>query len=103
MLDNFIKNYISVKIRPNPFLIEACKTLLVELTHEDFKNTLLPALQKAMLRNPELIIEAVGLVLENLSFDLSPFALEIMKNLGGKIFSNYIHVIHFFTINLILF
>ncbi len=31
--------------------------LLQQITHEEFKETILPAVQKSLLRNPELVIE----------------------------------------------
>lgn len=43
----------------------------------------MPALQKAMLRNPEIILETVGFVISGVEIDLNNFALEISKNLIG--------------------
>lgn len=83
IIENFIKSLISVKTRPNPMLIEGCRDFLVEVTSDDFKNTILPALQKSMLRNPEIIIEAIGYVIMNMECDLNSFAIDVTKNLIG--------------------
>lgn len=82
-IDVFIKNFISTKVRPNSHLIEACHPFICELDEKDIKNKILPAIQKAMLRNPEVIIETVGLILNSLSPDLSMIALDVSKTLIG--------------------
>ncbi|XP_031350613.1 eIF-2-alpha kinase activator GCN1-like [Photinus pyralis] len=80
-LDTFIKTLVSCKTKPLNTAIEACYPMLKRLNHEQFKSTLLPALQKAMLRNPEIIIECVGLILAGVTIDLSQYALDVSKGL----------------------
>lgn len=80
-MDTFIKNFISCKIKPETNLIIGCYPLLAQVNDELFKKNLLPSLQKAMLRNPEIILEGVGLILTGLNLDLSNYALEIGANL----------------------
>lgn len=46
---------------------------------EEFKSILWPAIQKAMLRSPETVIEAVGCVLGSLKFGLNEYAEEFSK------------------------
>lgn len=45
---------------------------------------MLVALQKAMLRNPEVILETVGLIISGVEIDLSEIALEMSKSIIGK-------------------
>lgn len=85
-MDIFIKTLISCKTKPSPTIIVACYPFLKLINHEDFKNVLLPALQKAMLRSPEVILECVGLVLSGISIDLSNYAADIGKSLTGMIY-----------------
>ncbi|KAF5292015.1 hypothetical protein FQA39_LY14132 [Lamprigera yunnana] len=80
-LEIFIKTLVSCKIKPLKSIIKACYPLLKMVNHEQFKGVLLPALLKAMLRNPEIIIECVGLVISGLTIDLSAYASEIGKGL----------------------
>lgn len=89
LLDVFIKVAISCKIKPAVFIIEESQPLLKYITHEEFKKSLLPAMQKAMLRNPEIILECVGHVMLRLSLDLSQYAKEIGKSLTGEILILY--------------
>lgn len=87
MIDAFIKVTISCKKKPDLYVVDAAMPLLRRLTHEEFKTQLLPALQKAMLRNPEIIIESVGHILNGLSLDLSQYSQEISKGLFANLHS----------------
>ncbi|CAG9759746.1 unnamed protein product [Ceutorhynchus assimilis] len=80
-LDTFIKHFISCKSPPQSTIIRACYPLLAQLNLEKFKLTVLPALQKAMLRNPEVILETVGLVILGVQLDLSSCAIDIGSTL----------------------
>lgn len=66
---------------PKTALVKACYPLLGEISLDKFKLTLLPALQKAMLRNPEVILETVGIILFGLKVDLSTCAMDIGSSL----------------------
>ncbi|KAI9565775.1 hypothetical protein GHT06_009568 [Daphnia sinensis] len=79
LLDSFIKVAITTKVKPDAYFVEQCKPFLKLLTHEDFKGLLLPALLKAMLRSPEIILGCVGQVLASVSIDLSAYAADLAK------------------------
>ncbi|XP_013182147.1 PREDICTED: translational activator GCN1 isoform X1 [Papilio xuthus] len=87
MMDSFIKSLISVKNRPNAHYISGCADMLHMVTLEDVKDSLLPALQKAMLRSPETIIQAVGEVFANLQLFVDGIAVDIGKSLIGNLHS----------------
>ncbi|GAB1860935.1 Translational activator GCN1 [Camponotus japonicus] len=87
MIDIFIKVTISCKKKPDLYVVDVAVPLLRRVTHEEFKTQLLPALQKAMLRNPEIIIESVGHILSGLSLDLSQYSQEISKGLFANLHS----------------
>lgn len=87
LLDTFIKHFISTKFRPSPEIVIACYPLLSQINEGLFKKSLLPALQKAMLRNPEVILECIGLVISGLNIDLSSFALDIGNSLIANLHS----------------
>jgi hypothetical protein len=40
------------------FFQDCAKNLLRHVTHEEFKGTIMPYMQKMMLRNPEIIIDS---------------------------------------------
>ncbi|XP_022236882.1 eIF-2-alpha kinase activator GCN1-like, partial [Limulus polyphemus] len=56
-LELFTKIVLGSKTKPSLFTLEHSRYLLRQVSHDDFKELLLPALQKAMLRNPEVILE----------------------------------------------
>lgn len=56
------------------------KPLLRLVDHDFFKETLLPAIQKAILRNPEIALESVGNALQGLNIDLSQYVAEVSLN-----------------------
>lgn len=72
---------------PQLYVVEAAEPFLRRLTHDDFKDQLLPALQKSMLRNPEIIIDSVAHILSGLSLDLSRYSEEISKGLFANLHS----------------
>ncbi|XP_051176736.1 eIF-2-alpha kinase activator GCN1 [Leptopilina boulardi] len=86
-LDTFIKVSISCKKKPELYVVDAAVPFLQRVSHDDFKTHLLPALQKSMLRNPEIIIESVGHILTGLSLDLSRYSQDISKGLFANLHS----------------
>ncbi|XP_043262082.1 eIF-2-alpha kinase activator GCN1 [Colletes gigas] len=87
IIDVFIKVTISCKKKPDLYVVHTAVPLLRRISHDEFKNQLLPALQKAMLRNPEIIIESVGHILSGLSLDLSQYSQDISKGLFANLHS----------------
>lgn len=65
-------------------MLKACYPTLAAVKLDLFNTLVLPALQKAMLRNPEGILETVGLVLAGVNLDLSNCAMEIGSSLISK-------------------
>ena len=59
LLDLLVKLVISNKIKTQPHVLRSLQPLFKTITHDEFKNSLLPTMSKAMLRNPELVMEAI--------------------------------------------
>ncbi|KAJ9595704.1 hypothetical protein L9F63_013117, partial [Diploptera punctata] len=87
LLEMFIKIAISCKTKPAVYIIKESEALLKHVSHDEFKQQLLPAMQKAMLRNPEIILECVGHVMSELSLDLSQYAQDIGKSIAANLHS----------------
>ncbi|XP_037948421.1 eIF-2-alpha kinase activator GCN1 [Teleopsis dalmanni] len=79
-INYFVKSIISTKIKPHKNYIFTCRPLLKTIHKTEFENYILPPLQKAMLRSPELILQAVGLIVQEIDLDFSPYA-----DLFGKV------------------
>lgn len=78
-LDVYVRSVLNAKEKPTKGLIEAFLPLFTQLSHEDFKNTILPTSLKMLKRNPELVLESVGVLLQSVNLDLSKYATEILS------------------------
>lgn len=78
---------IGAKTKPSSHIIESCNALVRQITHEEFQSFVLPSIQKALLRNPEIIFETVSSILISVSLDLSKYSLELGKSLGAHLHS----------------
>ncbi|XP_039292554.1 eIF-2-alpha kinase activator GCN1 [Nilaparvata lugens] len=87
LLDILLKVGVSCKVQPPAFLLDEARPLLLRVKHDEFSQLLLPAMQKAMLRNPEIILQSVGKILQGVSIDLSQYALDIGKSLTTNLHS----------------
>ncbi|XP_071922276.1 protein ILITYHIA-like isoform X1 [Coffea arabica] len=78
-LDMYVKAVLNAKEKPVKGLIEAFLPLFPKLSHEDFKNVVIPTSVKMLKRNPELVLESVGVLLQSTNLDLSKYATEILQ------------------------
>lgn len=85
LLESLVKLVVSVKTKAHPKIVQNISPLLKLTTHEDFKSTLLPAMQKAMLRSPEIVLESIGYILLGLNIDLSQYVSELQKPFGTNL------------------
>lgn len=53
LLDLYVKSVLMSKTKPQQHLLDKSGSLLRHVTHSEFKELLLPSLQKTMLRSPE--------------------------------------------------
>ncbi|XP_026682599.1 eIF-2-alpha kinase activator GCN1, partial [Diaphorina citri] len=87
LLDSFIKVTISTKVQPPIYLIQQSQHLLATVTQEAFKTLFLPAIQRSMLRNPEILLPVISYIIEQFVVDLSPYCLDLGKLLGANLYS----------------
>ncbi|XP_037814626.1 eIF-2-alpha kinase activator GCN1 [Lucilia sericata] len=87
LIDSFVKGIITAKTKPHSSCISACKVLLNNISKVDFEEKILPPMQRSMLRNPETILEAVGLIIRHVNLDFSPYALNLGKMLIQHLYS----------------
>lgn len=87
LIDHFIKGLITVKVKPHSSLYTSCAQLLRALSSDEFQTSILPALQRAMLRSPEVILQGVGTIIHELNFDCSSFAFDLGKTLITNLYS----------------
>lgn len=87
VLEHFIKGLISVKAKPNLYYFTLCQTILQSITKDEFQSSILPALQRAMLRSPEVILQGVGAIVREVDVDMSDFAMDMGKTLIQNLYS----------------
>ncbi|XP_063000268.1 stalled ribosome sensor GCN1 isoform X1 [Elgaria multicarinata webbii] len=88
LLDFYMKNILMSKTKPQKHLLGNCTPLLRYVSHSEFKDLVLPGLQKSLLRSPENAIETISCLLASVTLDLSQYALDIVKGLAGQLKSN---------------
>jgi hypothetical protein len=77
VLDNFSKLVIGNRVRTEAVVVKNSFPMLKYIAHAEFAEVLLPAMQKAMLRNPEIVLGSVGRILEGINLDLSQYVDEV--------------------------
>ena len=86
LIDILVKTILAAKTKTNSHIIRGAYPLLRRVNHDEFKDLVLPALLKAMLRNPEIVMGTVGHLLTGLKIDLSQYAEQL-----GKPFASQLH------------
>ncbi|KAM5311577.1 stalled ribosome sensor GCN1 [Glossophaga mutica] len=88
LLDFYVKNVLMSKVKPQKYLLDNCAPLLRYMSHSEFKDLILPTIQKSLLRSPENVIETISSLLASVTLDLSQYALDIVKGLASQLKSN---------------
>ncbi|XP_009587833.1 protein ILITYHIA isoform X1 [Nicotiana tomentosiformis] len=78
-LEMYVKAVLNAREKPPKGLSDAFIPLFSRLTHDDFKNTVIPSSVKMLKRNPELVLESVGILLQSSKLDSSKYAVEILS------------------------
>lgn len=74
-----MKEVLNAREKPTKALSESFLSLFANMAHEDFMSTILPSSVKMLKRNPEIVLESVGVLLKSVPLDLSRYALEILS------------------------
>eukprot|EP00105_Crassostrea_gigas_P037138 XP_019921286.1 PREDICTED: eIF-2-alpha kinase activator GCN1 [Crassostrea gigas] len=86
-VEMYVKQILGSRSKPPVTVLKHSNELLRHLNHAEFKEKVLPALQKAMLRSPEIILEAVGSLLLGVTIDLGQYIQDLAKPLGIQLCS----------------
>ncbi|OWM67342.1 hypothetical protein CDL15_Pgr000794 [Punica granatum] len=78
-LDVYAKAVLNAREKPAKSLSEAFHPLFRYMSHEEFQNTVVPSSVKMLKRNPEIVLESVGVLLKLVNLDLSKYAVEILS------------------------
>lgn len=78
-LDLYVKAVLNAREKPPKGLSESFRPLFTHMLHEDFQNVVVPSSVKMLKRNPEIVLESVGVILESVNLDLSKYAIELLS------------------------
>ncbi|KAI1232962.1 hypothetical protein IHE44_0006149 [Lamprotornis superbus] len=92
LLDFYLKTILMSKTKPQKHVLDSCSPLLRYMSHSEFKDSVLPTLQKSLLRSPENVIETISCLLVSVNLDLSQYALDIVKGLASHLKSNSVQL-----------
>ncbi|XP_018524768.1 eIF-2-alpha kinase activator GCN1 [Lates calcarifer] len=88
LLDLYIKSVLMSKTKPQQHILDKSGSLLRHVSHSEFKELLLPTLQKTMLRSPENAMQTISCLLSALTLDLSQYAMDIGKAIASQLKAN---------------
>uniref|UniRef100_A0A6Q2ZCD7 TOG domain-containing protein n=1 Tax=Esox lucius TaxID=8010 RepID=A0A6Q2ZCD7_ESOLU len=88
LLDLYVKTVLMSKTRPHQHILEKSGSLLRHVSHSEFRDLVLPAVQKAMLRSPENALQTVSCLLASVTLDLSQYAMDIGKGIASQLKAN---------------
>ncbi|UJR36911.1 hypothetical protein I4U23_029624 [Adineta vaga] len=86
-IDSYTKLILGTRTKPYDTALKPCNEIINSIDIETFKTNVYPVLNRSLLRNPEIIIEAVPMLLSNVEFDLSYTAMELAKLLAPPLVS----------------
>lgn len=78
-LDIYVKAVLNTREKPTKGLSESFCPLFARMSHEDLQSTVIPSSVKMLKRNPEIVLESVGVLLSLVDLDLSKYAMEILS------------------------
>lgn len=78
-LELYVKLVLNAREKPSNALSDAFHPLFFRMVHEDFKTVVVPASLKMLKRNPEIVMESVGILLKSITLDLSKYAVEFLS------------------------
>ncbi|KAK7933152.1 hypothetical protein WMY93_004048 [Mugilogobius chulae] len=88
MLDLYVKSVLMSKTKPQQHVLDKSGSLLRHVSHSEFKELLLPTVQKSMLRSPENAMQTISCLLSSVTLDLSQYAMDIGKAIASQMKAN---------------
>ncbi len=77
----YIKKIIGTREKLRPVSLNVSNYYLRFIDRPDFNDKILPALQRALLRSPENVLEPIAFMFNDLKIDLSSFAKDLVPTL----------------------
>lgn len=87
MVNLYLNNLVGSRVKLSAWLVKCSNNLLKYITREDFKEKFLSELRRSLLRNPEIIMQTLSFLLEDLTIDLSDFSSDLVNALASQLIS----------------
>ncbi|CAM8897213.1 unnamed protein product [Rhodiola kirilowii] len=78
-LDIYVNAVLNAREKPSLSLSKCFCSLFIHISHDEFKNVVVPSSIKMLKRNPEIVLESIGILLKSVKLDLSKYAVEILS------------------------
>lgn len=78
-LDIYVKAVLNAREKPTKGLSESFRPLFARMSHEDLQSVVILSSVKMLKRNPEIVLDSVGILLSSVDLDLSKYAKEILS------------------------
>ncbi|XP_047737876.1 eIF-2-alpha kinase activator GCN1 isoform X2 [Hyalella azteca] len=85
LIQAYIKLFFQTKVKPPSLYLSSCSAFINELSHEDLQSTVVPAVHKSLLRNPEAVLTALAGLASSSVLDLSQYLAELAKLLQAPL------------------
>lgn len=83
----YINSLVGSRVRLVSWLVKCSNYWLKYVTREDFQEKFLPELKRSLLRSPEIIMQTLVYLLQDLKIDLSDFSSDFVTALGTQLIS----------------
>ncbi|VIO91325.1 Uncharacterized protein BM_BM6680 [Brugia malayi] len=84
----YTANILLTKRRPSVHVVIASSKIFEQMNMEMFRDEIMIAVKKSMLRSPEIAIFGILYLLESITIDLSSFAVDFYKILSASLISS---------------
>ncbi|KJE95363.1 hypothetical protein CAOG_08919 [Capsaspora owczarzaki ATCC 30864] len=87
-IEFLLKTTVTTKTRPAGHVVQFSLAIVRLVSHDEFASSMLTAIDKAVLRNPEVVLNAIAGILGAVRIDLSKYAAQLAKSLCTQLKAN---------------
>jgi hypothetical protein len=93
-LDYYVKKVLGSKSKPESYFIDCSNYFCRYLTRDDFDSKIVNVILRLLLRNPEIVLEMIAKLIEQMTIDMSDFSEQLITNLATQLLAKDQHSQH---------